>query len=78
MASSLQPNALLTIDQNRTTVVDHVVAAWGDALVSADAGFTKDQLRALLTGLRSDQLLAASLAGSLGGAAQRHRQRDDG
>jgi hypothetical protein len=67
IASAIQPNPLLSIDQNRNTVVDHVVAAWGDALVSANAGLTQDQLRALLTGLRSDQLLAASLAGSLDG-----------
>jgi hypothetical protein len=53
IASAIQPNPLLTIDQNRTTVVDHVVAAWGDALVSSGAGLTKDQLQALLTGLRT-------------------------
>ena len=66
-ASAIQPNPLLSIDQNRTTVVDHVVAAWGDALVSAGVGLAKEQLRTLLNGLRSDQLLAASLAGSLDG-----------
>jgi hypothetical protein len=64
---AIQPSALLTIDQNRTTVVDRVVSHWGDALAGSDAGLDKDQLRALLTGLRSDQLLAASLAGSLDG-----------
>jgi hypothetical protein len=57
----------LSIDQNRTTVVDRVVAAWGDALVAVDVGLTKDELRTVLNGLRSDQLLAASLAGSLDG-----------
>jgi hypothetical protein len=67
MTSSIQPNPLLSIDQNRATVVDRVVAAWGDSLVGANAGLTKDQLQTLLTGLRSDQLLAASLAGSLEG-----------
>src|SRR5438874_2049440 len=66
-ASAILPNPLLSIDQNRTTVVDHVVAAWGDALVSAGVGLAKEQLRTLLNGLRSDQLLAASLAGSLDG-----------
>src|SRR5262245_10364682 len=65
--STFAPHPLLTIDQNRATVVDRVVANWGDALVGADAGLGKEELRALLTGLRSDQLLAASLAGSLDG-----------
>src|SRR5215471_2027828 len=58
--SSVRPNPLLTIDQNRTTVVDRIVATWGDPLVGDAAGLNKDDLRALLTGLRSDQLLAAS------------------
>src|SRR5262249_25598464 len=66
-AGSIVPSPLLIIDQNRTTVVDRIVTAWGDPLADADAGLTREQLRALLTGLRSDQLLAASLAGSLEG-----------
>src|SRR5437870_1795695 len=64
---AISPNALLTIDQNRSTVVERVVTQWGDALAGSGAGLTKEQLQALLTGLRSDQLLAASLAGSLDG-----------
>jgi hypothetical protein len=48
-------------------VVDRIVATWGDALAATSAGLTKDQLQALLTGLRSDRLLTASLAGSLEG-----------
>ena len=33
-ASDAAPNALLTIDQNRTTVVDRIVTTWGDALAA--------------------------------------------
>jgi len=58
---------LLSIDQNRTTVVDRIVTTWGDALAASGSGLTKVQLQALLRGLRSDHLLAASLAGSLDG-----------
>ena len=64
---SLAPSPLLTIDQNRGTVVERVVTQWGDALASSGAGLTREQLQTLLTGLRADQLLAASLAGSLEG-----------
>lgn len=66
-ALSVQPSVLLSVDQNRETVVDRVVAEWGDALVNSGALFSKDQLRRLLIGLRADHLLAASLAGSLNG-----------
>ena len=61
------PNPLLAVDQNRTTIVDRVVADWGDALVSSGAGLNAQQLHSMLYGLRSDHLLAASLAGSLDG-----------
>jgi hypothetical protein len=66
-ANEIVPNPLLAIDQNRTTVIDRVVADWGDALAKSGAGLNADQLRAILSGLRSDHLLAASLAGSLDG-----------
>src|SRR5947208_17105649 len=66
-ASAILPNPLLSIDQNRTTVVDHVVAACGDALLSAGAGLAKEQLATLLTGLRSANFLAATMAASLDG-----------
>jgi hypothetical protein len=61
------PNALLSIDQNRNTVVERVVREWGDALAASDAGITVEQLRATLNGMRADYLLAASVAGSLDG-----------
>ena len=62
--TGMQPNALLTIDRNRTTVVDRIVAEWGAALSRSTAGISSAQLHALLMGLRADHLLAASLAGS--------------
>jgi hypothetical protein len=65
--TGVQPSALLSIDQNRTTVIDRIVTQWGDALVQSGAGLTADQLRSVLTGLRADHLLAASVAGSLRG-----------
>ena len=64
---NLAPSPLLTIDQNRSTVVERVATQWGDLLATSGTGLTKEQLQTLLTGLRSDQLLAVSLAGSLEG-----------
>src|SRR6266581_3698489 len=61
------PSALLTIDQNRSTVVDRIVNEWGDRLAMSNAGISTTQLRQILNGLRSDHLLAASLAGSVEG-----------
>jgi hypothetical protein len=61
------PNALLSIDQNRRTVVDRIVADWSGELAKSAAGITADKLREMLFALRADQLLAASLAGSLDG-----------
>jgi hypothetical protein len=66
-AMRVVPNALLSIDQNRNTVVERVVREWGDALAASDAGITVEQLRATLNGMRADYLLAASVAGSLEG-----------
>src|SRR5262245_36497295 len=60
-------NALLRIDQNRTKVVDRIVAQWGDTLAGDVAGLDQDDLRAVLNGLRSDHLLAASLARNVDG-----------
>src|SRR5207248_2675871 len=60
-------NPLLAIDQHRTSVVDRIVGEWGDRLLLSDARLNREQLREMLNGLRADQLLAASLAGSLTG-----------
>ena len=61
------PSPLLAIDQNRSTVVDRIVGEWGEALARTNAGIDGAQLRELLAAMRADQLLAASLAGSLEG-----------
>ena len=58
---------LLAIDRNRATIADRIVTQWGDALSVSDAGLNAEQLRTMLLGLRSDHLLAASLAGNLEG-----------
>jgi hypothetical protein len=57
----------LTIDQNRSTVVDRIVGEWGDRLAASNAGINSAQLREILSGLRADHLLAASLAGNVEG-----------
>ncbi len=62
--SRITPSPLLVVDQNRSTVVDRIVRKRGAALANAGVGINAEQLRDLLTGLRSDYLLAASLAGT--------------
>jgi hypothetical protein len=57
----------LSIDQNRSTVVDRIVAEWGGDLAQANAGVSVDQFRTTLLAMRADYLLAASIAGSLEG-----------
>ncbi len=61
------PSPLLAVDQNRATVVDRIVAQWSEPLRQSGATLNAEQLRTLLAGLRSDHLLAASLAGTLDG-----------
>lgn len=63
----LAPSPLLAIDQHRMTVIERIVGTWGEALSRSDAGIASDDLRDLLGAMRADQLLAASLAGSLEG-----------
>jgi hypothetical protein len=60
-------NPLLAIDQHRATVVERIVVEWGDKLAGAQGGVTREQLREMLLAMRADQLLAASLAGSISG-----------
>src|SRR5438874_7281474 len=66
-AQHVVPSALLTIDQHRATVVERIVGEWGDRLASSNAGISAPHLRQILSSLRSDHLLAASLAGSIEG-----------
>src|SRR6266567_4566570 len=66
-AQHVVPNALLTIDQNRPTVVERIVGEWGERLTASNAGINSTQLREILSGLRADHLLAASLAGNVEG-----------
>ena len=56
-------SSLLSVDQHRETIVDGIVAQWGDK-VSASIAMDPAQLREALFALRSDRLLAASLAGT--------------
>ena len=67
LAQHVVPSALLTIDQHRATVVERIVGEWGDRLASSNAGISAPHLRQILSSLRSDHLLAASLAGSIEG-----------
>src|SRR5205823_1399137 len=60
-------SALLAIDQNRTSVVDRIVAQWGESLAQSSAALSREQLRNMLMSVRADHLLAASLAGNLEG-----------
>ena len=60
-------NALLAIDQNRTTVVERIVSQWGAPLSQSNARVNAEELRSVLSGLRADHLLAASFAGTLTG-----------
>jgi len=60
-------NALLAIDQHRSTVIDRIVTQWGGELAQSNAGVSPEQLRTMLGGLRADILLAASLAGTIAG-----------
>src|SRR6516164_273324 len=66
-AQRIVPSPLLAIDQNRNTVVERIVGQWGEALAASNAGIGAAELRQMLSGMRSDHLLAASLAGTLNG-----------
>ncbi len=61
------PSALLAIDQHRASVIDRIVREWSVPLEASGAGIDREQLRAMLQSLRADDLLAASLAGTLSG-----------
>jgi hypothetical protein len=58
---------LLTIDEIRLGVGDRIVRGWGRLRAQSSAGMAPKQLREMLAALRDDEVLAASLAGSLEG-----------
>jgi len=60
-------SSLLSIDQNRATIVDRILREWSDSITASSPRLTRSQLRDALFAMRSDQLLAASLAGSADG-----------
>ncbi|HLX28496.1 MAG TPA: tail fiber domain-containing protein [Casimicrobiaceae bacterium] len=60
-------DALLAIDQQRASVVERIVEQWGPPLAKSSASIGIDDLRNHLMALRADQLLAASLTGTLDG-----------
>jgi hypothetical protein len=60
-------NALLAIDQHRATVIERIVSQWAGSLAPSGAPLDVAQLRTLLRALRADDLLAASLAGTVDG-----------
>ena len=60
-------HALLAIDKHRASVVERVIDDWGAALAKSNVHISIDELRTRLMALRADQLLAASLAGTLDG-----------
>ena len=64
------PNALLTIDMNRSTIIERIVTQWAGSMLPSGALLDAEPLRARLSGLRADRLLAASLVGSAQGLQQ--------
>ena len=67
MSSRAVPSPLFAIDRNRATVVERIVTDWSEALANTNTGVDPTQLREMLLAMRADQLLAASLAGTLEG-----------
>jgi hypothetical protein len=65
-AEELKADALLQIDMNRAAVVDRVMATWSSEM----RGSENAMIRAGLSGLRADKLLAVSLAGSYEGVLE--------
>lgn len=54
---------LIAVEANRTAIVNRLVTAYSDVL--AAGGVSQEAFRSALTGLRADQLLAASLVGTI-------------
>ncbi len=64
--NAARPDALLSIDMNRSAVVDKISTAWAQELSKAQLAGFKEKLSLL----RADQLLAASLSGSFDGVLE--------
>jgi hypothetical protein len=62
-AFSTRPDALLSIDLNRSAVVERIIGSWSKEIPVNQL----DDLRAKLLSLRADHLLAATLSGSFDG-----------
>ncbi len=71
LIAKMPASALLAVDQNRASIIDTVVNQWRTELASASDGKGLEaqiaELRASLSSLRADQLLAASNARTLPG-----------
>jgi hypothetical protein len=63
---STRPDALLSVDMNRSAVVERITAAWSNELLPAQ----RDSFKSKLSSLRADGLLAASLSGSFDGVLE--------
>jgi hypothetical protein len=63
---SARPDALLSVDMNRSAVVEKISSTWEKEIPSAQMVVIKGKLGAL----RADQLLAASMASSLDGVLE--------
>jgi hypothetical protein len=61
----IKPDPLLAIDETRPGVGNRIVKGWGRPRAQWTAGMAPKQLREMLATLRDDELLAATLAGSL-------------
>ncbi len=72
-ALAIKPDALLSIDLNRETVVEKITASWAKEIPAAQI----ESFKAKLAGLRADQLLAANLAGSFDGVLEVLSEADD-
>jgi hypothetical protein len=64
--ATARPDALLTVDLNRSALVEKIFAAWAREIPSNQGSAIKVKL----SGLRADELLAASMASSFDGVLE--------
>jgi hypothetical protein len=65
-SAAARPDALLSIDLNRSAVVEKIVNAWRSEVPDVHTNSFKNKL----SGLRADQLLSASMTGSFDGVLE--------